>query len=293
MTPASPEQERPDAATPLTPPSALECAGVRADDIPKSNLRYRECHTPHSKRSLPRRRCASAALLLGLSALLANLSGCANSFSGGGFPIGKSFVVGRVVSAENPHVVFKGVKIILLSTPPDGQSKRYDITTDANGNFQIPDVVTGEVSGAAQLTAASDDATIRGQSLFFSLVNKKKRGLLIALPKTTLNVSQATSLQIVPPTLVLPPGDSVQVNAVLKDANGEVLPIQPSLIYDADLGTIGSDGNFAGTNAGAGSITAQWYNNLNAVASVRVDPNAPSHPPPPPRFPLPSQAPGP
>src|SRR5262249_36398506 len=112
-------------------------------------------------RSRPRRRRVSAYLLLALSTLLANLSGCANNFSGGSFPIGKAAIVGRVVSAEDPQIVFRGVKITLLSTPPGGQSERRDAITDANGNFHFEEVPTGQVSGAAQLTAVANDTTIR------------------------------------------------------------------------------------------------------------------------------------
>jgi hypothetical protein len=278
MTPASPEQERPDAATSPTPPSVPERTTGR-----KFGEGHDTRHPTPDTPVRPRRRLVCASLLLALSALLTNLSGCTNSFSGGSFPIGKAFVVGRVVSAEDPQIVFKGVKITLLATPPGGESKRFDAITDANGNFQFDNVPTGQISGAAQLSAISDDATIRGQSLFFSLINQRKRGLFIALPKTSFDVSQAASIRIVPPTFTLPPGDTVRIDAQLRDINDNILPVLPSLIYDADLGTVGGDGTFAGMAAGTGSITAQWYGNLTAVASIRVDPNAPSLPPPAPR----------
>jgi hypothetical protein len=289
MSPASSEQERLDAVMSPNPPAAERTKGKREKGKGKSNTDTRY-PTPNT-RSLSRRRRLSLLLLLAVCALLVNLFGCGSgltAFSGGGFPIGKALVVGRVVSAEDPQIVFAGVRISLSATPPGGATENFETITDANGNFQITNVPTGQVSGAARMEAIPADATIRAQSLFFSVVSGKKRGLFIALPKTSFDVTQAKSLHFVPPSYTLRPGDTVRVNAQLRDENGTVLPVLPSLIYDADLGTVGGDGTFSGVNEGTGIVSAQWYNNLSATATIKVDVNAPSLPPPPPRNSQPS-----
>lgn len=268
MTPAEPGQERTDAVT----PSSL------ASDRSRTGLHRRSRWSPPLVWWF-----ALIALGAALSLLLTGCGSGIRAFSGGGFPIGKAVVIGRAVSAENPQIVYKGVRILLVATPPDGSSKSFQTTTDASGSFQINDVPTGQVGGAVQLTATPEDTSVRSQTLSFFVTNGKIRGAFIALPKTTFDVSQATSLTINPPVVTVRPGDTVRVNAQLRDINGNVLPVLPSLVYDANLGDVGGDGTFFGRVEGTGTLTALWYNSLSATASLVVDPDAPSLPPPPPR----------
>ncbi|MCS6776419.1 MAG: hypothetical protein RMJ43_00945 [Chloroherpetonaceae bacterium] len=226
-----------------------------------------------------------AGFLLVAGALGWGLAGCGSgtrAFSGGGFPIGKSIVVGRAVSAENPTVVFAGVRIVLTALPGDGSSQRLETVTNAQGEFRLEDVPTGQTEGVVQLSAIPADPNVRAQSLSFRVTNGRKRGVFLSLPRVTFDVSRARFLTFANPSVALPPGDTVRISAQVRDQNGALLPVLPSLVYDADLGTIGGDGTFFGINEGSGNITAFWYNDLSAVATVRVDSSVPSRPPPPP-----------
>lgn len=226
-----------------------------------------------------------AVALVAVGALWWGLAGCGSgtrAFSGGGFPIGKSIVVGRAVSAENPTVVFAGVRIVLTALPGDGSNRRLETVTNAQGEFRLEDVPTGQTDGVVQLSAIPADPNVRAQSLSFRVTNGRKRGVFLALPRVTFDVSRARFLTFANPSVALPPGDTVRISAQVRDQNGALLPVLPSLVYDADLGTVGGDGTFFGINEGTGNITAFWYNDLSAVATVRVDSSVPSRPPPPP-----------
>lgn len=268
MTPAGPEPEQTDAVTSDLPLSVTEPARSR----------------PFGWGAL----YVKISVLIALCLVLSHLWGCGsgiNSFSGGGFPIGKALVFGRAVSAENPQVVFAGVRIILHATPGNGSSERLETTTDANGNFEVGNIPTGQSGGTVQMTAVPADPNVRQQSLAFFVANGRRTGVFLSLPQMSFDISRARSLAFSTPSVTVRPGDTVRLNAQVRDADGEVLPVVPTLVYDAGLGTVGGDGTFFGVNEGTGNITALWYNNLSASTTVNVDSDAPSVPPPPPRNP--------
>lgn len=271
MSPARPEPEQTDAVTSDLPTSVTKPVRLRPVGLPRLAVRI--------------------SVLITLCLLLSHLLGCGGgirAFSGGGFPIGKSVVVGKAVASEDPLIVYKGVRIILQASPGNGTNQRFETTTDTNGNFEVDDIPTGQTSGVVQMTAIPSDPNVRQQSLTFLVTNGRKRGVFLSLPRISFDVARAKSLTFSTPSVTLPPGDTVRLDAQVRDNNSVELPVVPSLVYDAELGTIGGDGTFFGLTEGTGNVTALWYNNLSATASVTVDADAPSVPPPPPRDPKPT-----
>lgn len=240
--------------------------------------------TPKTLSPLCSRR--SVALWCGLLLLSSAgiLSGCggASNFTGGGFPIGKSAVLGRVVDAQNPALNLPNVRLTLFSTPAEGGTQVLTTTSDANGEYSFLEVPTGEFSAPVQVSVEPTNPDYRTQAITFQVYNGRNASLLISLPRQSVDINLGKSITMTPSTSTLPPGSTVRYMAKILDANGQPLDLTPTLLLSDALGTIATDGSFTGTTTGTATFTALWYNNLRATANVIVDNNAPQRPPAPP-----------
>ncbi len=238
--------------------------------------------TPKTLSHLCSRRSVVCGLLLLSGAGI--LSGCggANGFTGGGFPIGKSAVIGRVVDAQNPSVNLANVRLTLFATLAEGDTRVLTTTSNANGEYSFPKVPTGEFSAPVQMSIEPGDPDYRTQSVTFQVYNGGRASLLVSLPRQSVDINLGKSLTVTPSTSTLPPGATVRYLAKILDANGQQLDLTPTLLLSDSLGTIATDGSFTGTTVGTATVTAIWYNNLRATANIIVDNNAQQLPPAPP-----------
>lgn len=212
------------------------------------------------------------------------IAGCggASAFTGGSFPIGRAHVFGRVADAENTDDTLANVQITLATTVAPGDTRTLQTRTDANGGFDFPNVPTGEFSAPVQVSVDPQDNQHRTQTVAFQVYNRRDASMSIALPSQAFDISRGRTLTITPSVGTLPPGSTLQYTARVYDLNGQVLPITPTLILSDALGTLGANGTFTGTTSGTSTLTAVWYNNLRATASIIVNPNANPLPPAPP-----------
>ncbi len=220
-----------------------------------------------------------------LAVIVTSLSGCGggpSAFTGGGFPIGRAAVIGRVVDAQNPSTNLANVRLTLFSTPAEGTTQVLRTTSDANGEFSFANVPTGAIGAPVQVAAEPTNPDYRSQSVTFQVYNGRKADMVVTLPLQSFDVNQAKSITLSPPTNILPPGSTVRYTARVYDANGQILPVTPTLILSDALGTLGTDGSFTGTTTGTSTVMAVWYNNLRATSNIIVDSNALPVPPPPP-----------
>ena len=242
----------------------------------------------HSKSTsaFPARRLSRRdALLLALAALLASVNGCGgggNAFTGGGIPIGKAALTGRVVRAEDTTLPLANAQIQIVATPQNSAAKILSATTDQNGVFSVTGIPTDAVSGPVAVTAASADGAFKAQQISFRLNNNHSASVIFALPPANYTAALGTTLTISPSHLTAQPGQRVQVSALLRAPDGAILALAPTLFFDDSFGLLNPDGSFTASDAGTGDIMAYWYNGLTAAATVTVSQNQIMAPPAPP-----------
>lgn len=228
----------------------------------------------------------SKALILGIVVL--PMLGCGTAFSGGTIPPGGSRLVGRVVSAQNPLSALSNVTVTVLATPKGGTTQTLQMTTGEDGIFDFSKVSTGAGSGTIQVKAVPSGSDFQSQQIAFQGTNGHTDQLIMALPRSTVDINSAKTLQLSPPLAFLPAGDTIQITAQLRDASGNLLSITPTLLFDGNFGTISGDGTFfvpSGTGAGTGTITAYWYSLPPQVSQISVDNTLAPAPPPVPMLP--------
>jgi len=230
-------------------------------------------------------------LWLGLCLVLFALCGCGGieHFDGGGIPIGgggASRLYGVVVDAENAFIPVPNATIMVSPVTPNN-FKPLQAVTDSNGNFNFSNVsvpaATEQIRVSVMPLAGSGRLP---QNLTFSLLQNQAADLVVSLPSDTFDQTKPAAVSVTT-SLEVHKGDSVALQARLLDAAGAPLPALPSLLFDGNIGTIGSDGNFHSTADGTGSIVALWDaagRQLQADGQVVVNETAPQLPPPPPNL---------
>ena len=228
-----------------------------------------------------RRRLARRRLL---SALALSLSGCSggNAFTGGSVPIGKAVLKGRVARSEDATLPLYNAQITLVATPQNSDAKIFHAATDHNGVFTVTDIPTDAVSGPVTVTATSADGAYKAQQISFRLTNNHSASVVFALPPATYTPAIGTTLTLSPAHLTAQPGQRVPFAAQIKDPNGVLLPLAPTLFFDDSFGVLNPDGTFSATSVGTGAIAAYWYNGLKASATVTVSATQQALPPSPP-----------
>ena len=212
------------------------------------------------------RRLACAALLLGG----AGCGGGGLGFTGGGVPIGKAVLKGRVVAAANPSQPLANAQVTVIATPLSGARYLVTTTTDQNGFFTATDIPTDAVTGVVTADAVSVDGAYKEQRVSFLARNNHQATLIFALPPATYALDPGTKISISPAQVTLQTGQNAHFTAKLTSATGAILPFTPTLTFDDDFGSLNSDGSFTGTGVGSGTVSALWYNNLRATATVSV-----------------------
>src|SRR5579864_1524414 len=102
-------------------------------------------------------------IILALLALApAGLAGCADGFTNGSIPPGRSAVKGKIVHAENPLLPVPNA-IVTLVTSPNNVTQTFSVYSDANGNFELDSIPTGPVSSDVTLSVNANDPSFQRQ----------------------------------------------------------------------------------------------------------------------------------
>lgn len=230
--------------------------------------------------------CRAGARAKGLSALAVVwlLCGCGGdlAFTGGSIPPGGARLFGRVAAAENPLMPLAHVAVQVETRPITGGLRTFETTTASDGTFEFVTVPTGSTDTTMTVNVMPDPALGRqAQQIVFPAQNGVADDLVVALPLNTFEVKLAASLAV-PDFPTLPPLDAAAVHALVLDGAGKRLPVQPTLLFAGNIGSIATDETFTATAPGAGTITAFWYALSSVTKPVVVDRNAPQLPPSPP-----------
>jgi hypothetical protein len=282
MTPATPDNAMPETA------SAPAARRADAPKLSEGGSRSRS----DAGRLAQRKRFASGFALLACCALLATMVGCGgvNAFTGGGFPIGRAALRGKVVRADSPLTTIPNATVTVAITAEGVNTQPLQFVADKDGNFAFPQVPTGRINARLDVTIDPNNADFDTQKLSFIITNGRDESLIASLSPAAFAITQSASLRIMPVSIQIRPQNTVQITAQVLDAQGNALPVSPSLLLDGSIGTIGGDGLFYGTTNGSGAIYALWYNNLvTSGVQVKVDSSLPDNPtpPPPPKIPNP------
>ena len=221
------------------------------------------------------------ALACGLFAL----HGCGGNsgFTGGGVPIGKAALAGKLISAANPQLPLANAQIRILATPNQSAAQTITTTTDANGMFRVTDIPTDAINGTVTVSAMPQNSGFLPQQVTFLVVNQHSANLIMALPPAEYHLAPGTSLAIEPQSVRLVTGQTVQFSAHVVDASGTNIALVPTLLFGDDFGMLNDDGTFTATGSGTGDLLAFWYDGLRTSASIIVNTNPHTLPPTPPR----------
>lgn len=228
---------------------------------------------------LARRSCIMLTVIL----LFIGFSGCGTAFTGGGVPDGHTRLYGTVVSASSPLSNLQNVTVNVQVTPRTGVPVVTQARTGSDGAFNFQIILPQENAGNVQVTATPDDPGFRSQKISFTAQTGHTNQLIVALPSTSLNVANASSVSITGPSNSIHSGDTAGFTARVLDENGKSLQVIPTLLFDGNFATISSDQTIfisPDSSQGSGSITAYWYGLATQTTSVMVNNNAPQLPPP-------------
>lgn len=210
------------------------------------------------------------------------LCGCGNgnlAFTGGSIPPGGSRLVGRVTAAESPLQPLMHAMVQVETRPISGGVRTLHAVTGIDGTFSFTSVPTGTTTTTMTVTVTPDPAQNRqSQQVVFQALNSRTNDLVVALPLTSFDVKLAKTLTINDITTV-PPGDSTTIHVRLLDDSKVRLPVQPTLLFAGNFGSIAVDDTFTATEPGSGTVTAFWYNLPSFTTRIIVDPSAQQLPP--------------
>lgn len=237
---------------------------------------------PHSLRAFLFGKALLALVALGL------LCGCGGGlgFTGGSIPPGGTRLFGRVVQAENPLEPLARATIQVDTRPVTGGHRTFVTKTGTDGTFSLPSVATGTTYATFIVTVTPEAGTPRqSQQIVFRADNGVADNLIVTLPLNTFDVTSAKTLTL-QNIVDIPPNSSIAIHARLLDSNGKRLPVQPTLLFAGNFGSIALDETFAASdNTGSGSVTAFWYGLPPAGTTITVDAHAVEPPPAAPDFP--------
>ncbi len=243
-----------------------------------------------------RRYAAWAVPLLMLWVSLGAMLGCGQgdlSFDGGHIPTGgakfATIITGTAYEAEAYTIPVAGATVVATNTSVAGIRETQTTTTTATGSFSFANGFPDATSvNEYQITVTPPVGSNRIlQQITFPVNAGQAAMVLVAMPQTSFNQSQAAAVTILQQNYQVQSGQTVAIGAELLDLQGSPLPVSPSLVYTGSYGMITAGGQFTGTSAGVGSVSAYWYNGstqlqslaatVTAITSTGVQP-----PPPPP-----------
>lgn len=221
-------------------------------------------------------------LLTALSVLETCGCGGGTSFTGGSIPPGGTRLYGRVVQAEDPLTPLANTTISVTATPAYTNAGPIQLTTNSNGEFNFPTVRFGSTAATINVTVQPGDPTARqSQQVVFRSASGQTANLIVSLPQKSFDITQGTSVAIGSISEVAPQGTAA-IQAHVLDSTGHALPVEPTLLFIGNFGTIDGDGTFTASASGTGTITVFWYNVTPVTTAVKADPSASLLPPPPP-----------
>lgn len=268
--------------TPVTSghPVSPDCSGTPCADGSASN---------GAERAESRLSFRSGAWGKGLVLLIAlwALGGCGGglAFTGGSIPPGGTRLFGRVARAENPLQPLAQATVVVETRPVTGGVRTLRTVTASDGSFSFVSVPTGSTSTTMTVTVTPDPLQGRqSQQVVFRADNGVTDNLIVSLPLSSVDVTRAQSLKLRDIT-TLPPGDTAAIHALLFNAAGRRLSLQPTVLFTGNFGSIAIDETFSAALPGIGTITAFWYGLPSVSTQIVVDPTAPQLPPAPPDLP--------
>jgi len=224
------------------------------------------------------------------------LCGCATAFDGGTIPggIGGSRAVrvfGQVVSAANPIQAIPNTLVSITTAAPGSRaaSQPVQMLTDANGDFDLANVIiTGRVS-QVQVTLTPNDPSFRPETITFTLTGQQPADLLAALVPAAMQ-NTGTRVTLSPAGAIVPVNTPLPLKAQVFDAQSNLQPLLPNLLYVGSSGTLnstgfsadGSDATFLPLTTGTGTLTALWNGASSPLVPIQVTPKPPGQPPAPP-----------
>jgi len=227
----------------------------------------------HSKKADVDKTGRNAMLALVALLLLLALPGCgggAIAYDGGHIPIGGGSVVaiaGIAFDAENVSQPVAGATVTVTNLSQTSVSPQVALT-GSNGVFAIsvPESLATSTFQIVVTPAAISDR--QSQQVTFTVSRSVPVSAMIAMPAKTFDITTVSRVQVISSAYSVQTGSTVQVNAVLLDAAGQVLPEVPSLIFSGSSGGIQPNGLFTSTAAGTGTVSAYWYTGVSQLSST-------------------------
>ena len=198
-------------------------------------------------------------------------------------------VYGVVVAAANPSQTLPNVQVSITSiTSSRVATHLAQTTTDANGNYDIPNVIVSTGITPLTMTVTPTDPQYRSQAITFNLPGGQSADVLIALvPASVTNSGKTVTLSVSASSV--PVNMPLHIKALVPDAQ---VPLLPNLLYTGSAGTLsttgfepdGSDAIFVPSATGTGTVTALLWNGASSPPlPIQATPSAsPTGPPSPP-----------
>jgi hypothetical protein len=223
-------------------------------------------------------------VLLPLAFAILPFLGCglASGFTGGGVPIGKAAVAGRAVAALNSDLPIANASVHLIVVTQTRSVQSFDAVTDAAGAFRFPEIPFDASVATMRVNITPANPGIRPQSVGFTIASGQRAALIFALVPSSYNISDVSSLNVLPTDPTLETNSAGKITAQALDKQGNVLPLSPTLLLVGDFADVQPDGTFQTLSAGLGIYHAYWYNDLQASTTLTVSASSNNLPPPPP-----------
>lgn len=220
-----------------------------------------------------------AAIALTVSASV--LTGCSSGgsfFTGGSVPPGRSTIIGQVVTATGSHTPIADATVTITTMPPNSSLLTYRVYTNSSGNFEVDGLPTGVVNSNVTVSVTPSSGTLQPQSINFLLANQRGTNVIMALPPAGYNLQQVAKVVVTPNNNASPGGSLYTAEAL--DANGNLLPILPSIVLDGGIGqlassnafTVSGEPNQSGGVYTVNSITVEVVNGATVPISDTITP---------------------
>ncbi len=187
--------------------------------------------------------------VIALTVTASMLTGCSSGgsfFTGGSVPPGRSTIIGQVVAATGSHAPIADAIVTITTMPPNSGLLTYRVYTNSSGNFEVDGLPTGVVNSNVTVSVTSNSGAFQPQTIDFLLANQRGTNVIMALPPVGYNLQQVAKV-VVTPNNNASPGGALYTAETL-DANGNVLPILPSIVLDGGIGQLASSNAFTVSN---------------------------------------------
>ena len=231
-----------------------------------------------------KRRLAAFFACLTLGGVLLPLGGCnlANGFTGGGVPIGKLRLSGRVVLAEQPNSPLANARVNVFQFSREKATYSFNLMTDSQGRFDFTELPSGSHSNTLQVAITPPSSQFRTQTLNFTLLPNQSAYLIATVAKTSYNVDQGVGLEVYPHNISVQSNNNAKITAKVLDVNGDVLNVTPTMLFIGNFTEVRPDGSVVTGAEGEASVYVYWYGNLQSSTNIHISDTGIPYPPGPP-----------